>query len=246
MAGKRYLIVNADDFGLSRGVNRGIVKAYENGIVTSASLMVRHSAALQAAEFARKNPGISLGLHFDFGEWIYRNGGWISIYEVVSVENAKALEDEAFEQLSAFRRIIGDDPTHMDSHQHVHLQEPVRKVLQKIARNLDIPLRHFHGPIRYCGDFYGQTREGNPLPKNAVSVEKLVIILENLQQGITELACHPGNGEDIITAYGKERVEEMKTLCDPRVRSAIKNLDIQLCSFHDWKKIKSEISRWCQ
>ena len=236
MGGKRYLIVNADDFGLSRGVNHGIAKAYENGIVTSASLMVRHSATHQAVEFARENPGLSLGLHFDFGEWAYRNGGWIPIYQVVSLEDTRAVTKEAFKQLSTFRQIAGNNPTHMDSHQHLHLREPVRKVLSEIARTLDIPLRHISGQIRYCGDFYGQTREGNPLPKHSIGTEGLIIILKNLQQGITELACHPGNGDDIDTAYGKEREEETKTLCDPLVRSAIKNFDIELCTFHDWKK----------
>lgn len=47
------MIVNADDFGLSPGVNRGIIQAHEHGIVTSASLMVRRAAAYQAAQYAR-------------------------------------------------------------------------------------------------------------------------------------------------------------------------------------------------
>ena len=51
---KRYLIVNADDFGQSHGVNRGIIEAHERGVVTSASLMVRWPAARKAAAYARK------------------------------------------------------------------------------------------------------------------------------------------------------------------------------------------------
>ena len=65
----RYLIVNADDFGQSRGINRGITEAHEQGIVTSASLMVRWPAAPEAAAYARSHGSLSLGLHFDFGEW---------------------------------------------------------------------------------------------------------------------------------------------------------------------------------
>jgi chitin disaccharide deacetylase len=71
---RRYLIVNADDFGLSEGVNRGIIEAAEKGIVTSASLMVRQPAAAAAAAYARKLDRISVGLHLDLGEWVYRNG----------------------------------------------------------------------------------------------------------------------------------------------------------------------------
>src|SRR3712207_7572277 len=79
---KRYLIVNADDFGRSFGVNRGIIEAHENGIVTSASLMVRWPAAAAAAAYAKERPGLGLGLHLDLGEWAYKAGAWPAVYEV--------------------------------------------------------------------------------------------------------------------------------------------------------------------
>jgi predicted glycoside hydrolase/deacetylase ChbG (UPF0249 family) len=66
-ADKRCLIITADDFGRSPGVNRGIIAASEGGIVTSASLMVRWPAAAGAA-YARERPDLALGLHFDLGE----------------------------------------------------------------------------------------------------------------------------------------------------------------------------------
>ena len=72
----RLLIVNADDFGMSEDVNRGILKAHFEGIVTSASLMVRWPDAAEAADYGRKHPGLSVGLHFDTGEWTCRNGEW--------------------------------------------------------------------------------------------------------------------------------------------------------------------------
>ena len=61
----RYLIVNADDFGQSTGINKGVIQAHEEGIVTSASLMVRWPAAPEAAAYARNRPGLSVGLHVD-------------------------------------------------------------------------------------------------------------------------------------------------------------------------------------
>ena len=69
---KRFLIVNADDFGLSAGVNQGIIEAHERGVVTSASLMVRWPAAVAAAAYARSHPQLAVGLHVDLGEWAYR------------------------------------------------------------------------------------------------------------------------------------------------------------------------------
>ena len=59
----KRLIVNADDFGLSPEVNAGIMRAYRDGILRSASLMVAESAAPAAAELARENPGLDVGLH---------------------------------------------------------------------------------------------------------------------------------------------------------------------------------------
>src|SRR5207247_6198174 len=79
MSAQRYVIVNADGFGRSPGVNRGIVAAHERGIVTSASLMVRWDAAAEAAAYGREHPEFSLGLHLDLGEWACREGPWGSV-----------------------------------------------------------------------------------------------------------------------------------------------------------------------
>src|SRR5688572_4519732 len=153
MTSPRQLIVNADDFGQSAGINRGIIDAHEKGIVTSASLMVRWPAAAEAAEFGRRTDGLSVGLHFDFGEWSFQNGQWSQLYEVAPLDDRQQVTDEVSRQLTEFRRLLGRDPTHLDSHQHVHRSDPLRSVLLEVARNLEIPLRHFTPTVRYCGDF---------------------------------------------------------------------------------------------
>ena len=60
----RALIINGDDFGLSPGINDGIVEAHTRGVLTSTSLMVTAPAAPQAAELAKSHPQLSVGLHF--------------------------------------------------------------------------------------------------------------------------------------------------------------------------------------
>ncbi|HEY7183338.1 MAG TPA: hopanoid biosynthesis-associated protein HpnK [Blastocatellia bacterium] len=57
------LIINGDDFGHSEAVNRAIVLAHREGVLTSCSLMVNEGAAPQAVELARLNPGLAVGLH---------------------------------------------------------------------------------------------------------------------------------------------------------------------------------------
>ena len=230
MAAKRYLIVNADDFGQSPSVNGGIVEAHERGIVTSASLMVRWPAAAEAAVYSQQHPKLSLGLHVDLGEWAYRGEHWMSLYQVVPCNDITAVAEEVSRQLTMFRRLVGKDPTHIDSHQHVHLREPLHTVLTAVARELAVPLRHCSADVHYRGDFYGQTAHGAPCP-DAISVDGLVKILGTLLPGCTELGCHPGVGDDLDTMYCSERVEEVKVLCDPRVRTSIVDMGIELCSF---------------
>src|SRR5436305_2583066 len=150
-----YLIVNADDFGISPGVNRGIIEAREGGIVTSTSFMPRGPAAIEAAEYARAHPQFGVGLHIDLSEWVCRDGNWEPLYEVVSLEDPQAVRDEIHRQLDRFRDLLGRDPDHVDSHQHAHRNEPVLSVARDLAQQLQIPLRHFSS-VRYCGDFYGQ------------------------------------------------------------------------------------------
>src|SRR5437870_8870577 len=112
---RRSVIVNADDFGLSSGVNRGIIEAHQHGIVTSASLMVRWPAAVEAAAMARECPKLSVGLHLDLGEWTYRGGQWVQLYEVVDLEDADAVRREVREQFDRFCESTSHPPTHLDS-----------------------------------------------------------------------------------------------------------------------------------
>src|SRR5579859_2490917 len=131
----RELIVNADDFGRSVATNDGIIRAHEYGIVTSASLMVRWSGADPAARYARRHPVLSVGLHVDLSEWVYREGEWVVVYDRGPVA------PEIAGQLERFRELLGRDPTHLDSHQHVHRGEPVASLLSELAARLGVPLR---------------------------------------------------------------------------------------------------------
>jgi predicted glycoside hydrolase/deacetylase ChbG (UPF0249 family) len=231
-AAQRLLIVNADDFGLSPGVNAGVIEAHERGIVTSASLMVRMAAAADAAAYARSDGNLSLGLHVDLGEWSLRGGEWEPVYEVVPLEEHEAVEAEVRTQLESFRRLAGRDPTHLDSHQHVHDDDAPAAVVRALARELGVPLRNHNPRVRYCGDLYGRSPGGETV-LNAISVENLIEILERLPAGITELGCHPGAGADIESAYREEREAEVRVLCDPRVRETIDREGIVLCTFSD-------------
>jgi predicted glycoside hydrolase/deacetylase ChbG (UPF0249 family) len=225
----RRLVVNADDFGLSAGVNQGILRAHLEGIVTSTSLMVYGEAAREAVQAAAEHPGLDVGLHVDLAEWVCRDGQWSQSYAVVDTSDPVAVAAELERQLKRFEELTGKPPTHLDSHQHVHREEPARSIMGRRAKELKLPLRH-HGRVRYCGSFYGQGHASAPLPE-AIEPERLVRLIEGLPEGATEICCHPAASVGPQFAYGPERLRELDALCDPRVHAAAQRADVSLCTF---------------
>lgn len=232
-AAARRLIVNADDFGLSAGVNRGVARAYEHGILTSASLMVRAGHAAEAAAYARAHPELSVGLHVDLGEWHYTGEHWVAAYEVVDVADDAEVGAEVAAQVERFCALLGREPTHLDAHQHAHRDEPARTVVLEHGRRLGVPVRGFTPGLRYEGGFYGQSGRGEPYPEG-ISVEALCALLRALPPGATELGCHPALDDDSGSSYSRERTVETATLCDPRVREVVDAEGVVLCSYRDW------------
>ena len=228
MSGDRFLVVNADDLGLSATVNAGIFAAHRRGVVTSASLMVRQAAAPAAAEEAAAHPELAIGLHIDLGEWIYERGEWSQAYLHCDTDDPGAVEAECRAQLERFRALLGRDPTHLDSHQHVHESEPAKGVTEALAAELGLPLRN--RAIRYEGGFYGQSAKGDPYPEG-IAVEALVALIRDLPPGWTEIGCHPAAGPVPTSSYDAERQAELATLCDPRVREALNVTNVNLCNF---------------
>ena len=228
--GTTSLIVNADDFGACEGVNRGIVEAHELGIVTSTSLMVNRPGAEEAAAYGRLRPELAVGLHVELRNWRVRRLG---LPRASSETRLRAtVSRDARSQVERFRRLLGRDPTHLDSHQHRHRAEPLRPVFEAIAAELGVPLRHFDTGVRFRGEFYGHDGRGKPEP-DAITPVALVRILDDLPPGTFELACHPGYTDGLKEWYREERVQEIRSLCDPRVRAAIDRLGITLISFAD-------------
>jgi predicted glycoside hydrolase/deacetylase ChbG (UPF0249 family) len=221
-ASPRYLIVNADDLGASAGVNRGILEAYERGIVTSASLMVDMPAA---EAFATSSGGSGRGLT-------------VGLHATLTNEDAELLFDavscrgEVERQLGRFEALLGRPPTHLDSHHNVHLEEPLSEIFGELARERGLPLRGF-SPARYYADFYGQWDGETHVEQ--VSVETLSEMLASeVGPGVTELGCHPGYaGDGFESSYLLEREAEVRTLCDPAIRARLQELGITLIGFSE-------------
>jgi predicted glycoside hydrolase/deacetylase ChbG (UPF0249 family) len=221
----RYLIVNADDFGASEGVNRGIVESHVRGVVTSTSLMVTGAALEEAIELSRAHPELAIGLHWDV---------WGEDEREFDTEDIDAVRREYARQLDAFRQMMGRDPTHVDSHRHAHREDHLMPVFRELVEPLGVPLRD-DGTVGFVGGFYAQWEWG-VTDLQHVSVDFLEGMLRNeVPPGWTEFSCHPGYRSPGYEAmYLEEREAEVRTLTEPRIRQAIEELGITLVSYADY------------
>ena len=229
----RYLIVNADDFGLSAGVNDGIVEAHEQGIVTSTSLMVDAPGAAAGAALARDRPDLSVGLHV------------VEPKDVDLDDPAQAARAFA-EQLERFRELVGADPTHVDSHHHVHAENRRMATFSALVAPLGLPLRH-DGRVAYIGGFYAQWEPG-VTELRYVSRGFLVEVVQNeALHGFAELGCHPGRIiGDFSSSYLHEREVELRTLTEPGLRQELDGIGIRLVSYRDWARAQTSPGRQSQ
>ena len=196
MTSPRYLIVNADDLGLAAAVNEGIFAAHREGIVTSASLMVLRDEAVAAVEALSEHPDLAVGLHLEAGEGLRQ-------------------------QLDLFQQMTERNPTHVDSHKHVHeTDEAFGAAAEALAAELEVPLRN--RGIRYERRFYG---------RNAISPEHLTQLIKALPPGWTEIGCHPAAGPVPSSSYDAERQIELGTLRDPGVKNLLNVTSVRLCSY---------------
>lgn len=146
------LIVNADDFGLTAGVNRGIVELYQAGVLTSATLMAKAGATEQAIALAQANPALGVGCHVVLvdGEPVLPASEVPTLVEerigqfhpkltsflrrlVTGHVRADEIEAEASAQI-ALLKSRGLHLTHIDTHKHTHMFPAVLRPVLRAAR----------------------------------------------------------------------------------------------------------------
>lgn len=152
----RTLVVNADDFGLSAGVNAGIIGAFRRGIVRGASLMVTTPGFEDAVELARANADLDLGIHLTLTNTrpaldparipslVRRDGRFhsLSVFQArVAMKQLEPMElrAELLAQVARARRTKLRF-THLDGHHHVHLFGLVATLTGDLARQHAIPI----------------------------------------------------------------------------------------------------------
>lgn len=218
----KFVIFNADDFGYSDGINRGILEAHLAGVVTSATLMVNGPRSVEAARLARQHPDLAVGLHVNFTNEASR---------LIDIEDAAACRAELRRQYDRFLDLMGEKPTHLDSHQHVHRHHMRRGLFEELADGEGLPLRD-RPPVVFKGGFYAQWEYGvsDPDKVSLAAIEK--ILRFEIKEGIYEMSCHPGYVDPSLSAvYHEDRERELRTLTDARLKSVLAEESIRLISY---------------
>lgn len=248
------LIVNADDFGYTEGVTRGIVRAHREGIVTATTLMANAPDTAGAARMARAVPSLDVGLHvvFTYGRplcapaeipsLVTTDGTFPRVDDLLR-ERRPAVDEALREARAQYRRaqeLLGRAPTHLDTHHWVHDLPALEDAMLALGRETGAAVRTHDGrqrgrfrdagvrtPDRFVREYQHTGRIG---------VDRLLALLEALAEdaGTTELMCHPGEPDAPLLAgstYATERGIELAALTDPAVRDAVTRLRIELVDY---------------
>jgi predicted glycoside hydrolase/deacetylase ChbG (UPF0249 family) len=155
----RLLIVNADDYGLTRGVSRAIIRAHKEGIVTSTSALALGPAFVETAPWLADAPDLGVGVHLaivgedppllsakEIPSLVDRSGrlhlSWRQLLPRAATGRIDAadVEREMAAQLDAVTQAVGADRlTHVDTHQHLHLWPAIGRVVVNLASRARIP-----------------------------------------------------------------------------------------------------------
>jgi hopanoid biosynthesis associated protein HpnK len=273
---KRLLLVTADDFGLTEGVNRAVVHSHREGIVTSASLLAVGRAYSSAVRLARVNPSLAVGVHLAaVGEdpplldpaaipsLVDRSGQLPLSYRTFLRRAALGKVDVADvrrEFQAQVQRVVDDGlvPSHLDTHQHLHLWPPVARVVTELAKDYGIPavrLPRSHrrsavsagvnilsqqlsrrldaAALDYTDDFAGLDEAGSLDRSFEHALDR---VLTRRHAETVEINTHPGEAGDADLArfpWGYRWDRELDLLISRSTRELVDQYDFTLRSWVD-------------
>ncbi|MFE8700244.1 chitin disaccharide deacetylase [Cytobacillus sp. FJAT-54145] len=242
------LIINADDFGYSKGVNLGIIEAYKNGVVTSATMMTNMPGAAHAAALALENPDLGVGVHLvlDCGRpvsdsvpsLINENGDFHKIDGLEKYAELSDIEKEYTCQIEKFLS-LGLVPTHLDSHHHLHGHKKIYPIVEKLAQKYNLPVRkvsaeqgHSSNSNLKMVNYFNHEFFGDDLTTELF----IEIINKTLSYEISEVMTHPAFIDESIlrgSSYALQRVRELTILTSEEVKEAIVNKKIDLATYKE-------------
>ena len=243
------LIINADDFGLSEGVCRGIIYAHKQGVVTSTSLMA-NIAGHNEIEMLRDTPGLGVGIHLNLtrGPSVYKgNSGTLADADGNFIyEHRRGFDDVDEEHIRRELRAqvewaLGTglcNIDHIDSHHHIQRHRVVFDAMKDLAVEKGLACRASDAwmadELRDAGVWRNDFFVASFFGLRNITAENLVGIINGLENGVTELMCHPGYLDGTLklpSGYTRERPLELRAITDERVINTIKSKGVKLIRF---------------
>jgi predicted glycoside hydrolase/deacetylase ChbG (UPF0249 family) len=233
-AGKKLVIIHADDLGETHAVNAAAMQALERGAVNSASMMVACPWFPEMADFAKSHPDADLGLHLTLtSERVYYRWGPVAPGDQVRTlvdENGylrhdwddhpridpKQVEIELRAQVERALR-MGVHPTHLDSHQYRLIMngKELFDAMLRVAHDYKLPVfvtRDWFAQYPYLSSSVGpddvvldHTVTIDPDVPAQKWADFYLTALKNLQPGVTEFVIHPGFDDEELRAATRER-----------------------------------------
>ncbi|MEW5761766.1 MAG: ChbG/HpnK family deacetylase [Bacillota bacterium] len=248
------LIVNADDFGYTPAVNRGIVQAVRQGVVTSVSLMVNQPGTEDALHILRNGLPAGVGVHLCLtrGRPLLNPGDIPSLVDAEgyfkgrdALLTSALVQEEVEREFSAqvaYVQNAGIRVGHLDTHHHIHRHPIILAVLMRVAGNLRLPLRSLDDAMRevvrlkglktpdfFCGAWFAG---GVSLP----AFKTWVTAGLRIGARSMELMTHPGKVDEELfkrSGYAVERERELRILCHPELPRWLAGKDVRLGTYRN-------------
>ncbi|MEW6130899.1 MAG: ChbG/HpnK family deacetylase [Acidobacteriota bacterium] len=283
----KRLIVNADDFGFTRGTNAGIVRAFKNGILTSTTLMANGAAFQEAVDLAQAHPMLGVGCHLTAvgGKAVSSESASLADTEgnlprtltdlVIKLARRQVNPLDIEREFAAqVERLVstGIRPTHLDTHKHTAMHPTVSEAMARVATEFGIRIVRFpfENPRVSVKTALTRNRRKLVFKQGALSLmtrpaarqfknvlrrfnlqtpdyfcgvtltglldsEALCQIINSLNEGVTELMCHPAiydaELEVAHTRLKRERQQEFEALTDATVKHCLEANRIELLHY---------------
>lgn len=225
------LILNADDFGYTKEINRGIMHGMRNGIITSTTVLTNCEIDPSDCEELKSIKHIGIGLHLNLtlekpltnGSSIQDNNGYFYDRKQLDFSqlNLTEVEQEFRAQIKRFIELFQQLPSHFDSHHSIHDHPTILTITLKLMQEYKMPARRLSN-IAFVPNFFGQN----------ASVENLKeIIIKHKDQECIEIMTHPGYCDDILrskSSYSDNRENELSVLISHEIKTFINQEKIEL------------------
>lgn len=247
------LIINADDFGLTSGVTKGIHDCLTKGVLTSTTLMVTMPYFLDAVKIIRENSLKNIGLHLNIslGSPLTKCDSLVNLDnkfikpKILTTDDKYKCEDICNEfnaQYQRFVKYLDQNPSHLDSHLYVHqIFEKVKKEIVILGEKIEVPVRDtdtkFYKKITFERNF--KALKGENLDDMIDKFKNLIMKNKKLGVDVLELMVHPGYVDDDlmkISSYNLGRKLELDVLMSSTIRTFLENEKIQLISYLDLER----------